>query len=97
MVARYAIIRDGAVENVILWDGASPWSPPAGATMRELGRTEVVDIGWIDQGKSFAPAANKSDAATDPMTEIESLKARIAKLEAVQLKAEADQAESAKG
>jgi hypothetical protein len=29
-MARYALVRDGMVENVISWDGISPWEPPSG-------------------------------------------------------------------
>jgi hypothetical protein len=30
---RWAIIHDGAVENVIVWDGVSPYAPPPGRLM----------------------------------------------------------------
>ena len=30
---RYAIVKNGIVENVILWDGVSDWTPPAGPTL----------------------------------------------------------------
>jgi hypothetical protein len=30
---RMAIIHDGAVENIIVWDGVAPYAPPAGRVM----------------------------------------------------------------
>jgi hypothetical protein len=30
---RYALVRDGATQSVILWDGVSPYTPPAGTTL----------------------------------------------------------------
>lgn len=34
---RYAIIRNGVVESVVVWDGETPWTAPEG--------TEVVAVG----------------------------------------------------
>lgn len=30
---RYALVRDGATQDFILWDGVSPYTPPAGMTL----------------------------------------------------------------
>jgi hypothetical protein len=30
---RFALVRDGATVDVILWDGIAPFTPPAGATL----------------------------------------------------------------
>lgn len=30
---RWAIIHDGAVENIIVWDGVTPYAPPPGRLM----------------------------------------------------------------
>jgi hypothetical protein len=32
-MTRYALVRNGATEGVILWDGTSPYTPPPGATL----------------------------------------------------------------
>ncbi len=32
---RYAVVRDGVVENVVLWDGESDWAPPEGSILVE--------------------------------------------------------------
>lgn len=65
MVTRYAIIRNGVVENVCQWDGVvySPetgvgWIPPEGCETIRLDET-ICDIGWIWDGKEFKnPAEN---------------------------------------
>ena len=42
----WAIINtDGLVENTILWDGISLWSPPVGTTCIEITDTDVSS-GW---------------------------------------------------
>jgi len=49
---RYAIIKDGVVVNVILWDGQAEWQPPEGATL-----VNVDDIifgpGYLYDGETF--------------------------------------------
>jgi len=53
-LADYAVVRDGVVENVIVWDGQSAWSPPDGTTLVPLPFTKEEDgvrrytagIGW---------------------------------------------------
>jgi hypothetical protein len=49
---RYAIIRDGAVVNIALWDGITPWSPGAGLLV--VLAPAGVDIGWLYDGQ-FSP------------------------------------------
>lgn len=57
MAQRYAVIVDGTVTNLILWDGVSIWTPPDGATIVPVsGR--VVDIGYTFDGTTFS-APNK--------------------------------------
>lgn len=50
---RYAVVRDGIVENVILWDGERPWQPPEGTTA--VACATEVSIGWIYDGDAFQP------------------------------------------
>lgn len=55
---RYAIVRDGIVENVIVWDGETPYSPPEGTI---LVANENVGIGWSYDsatGEFIRPADN---------------------------------------
>ena len=55
MTDRYALLsEDGLVENVVLWDGEAPWSPPAGLTPVEA--PGQVGIGWtLQDGEWLAP------------------------------------------
>lgn len=42
---RYAIVKDGIVENTVEWDGETPWSPPEGATAHAYPEGPI-SIGW---------------------------------------------------
>lgn len=42
---RHAIIADGQVLNVILWDGVATWSPPPGTALVALQPDERCEIG----------------------------------------------------
>jgi hypothetical protein len=43
---RYAIVRDGVIENVILWDGASPWVSPPLVEVYPLEDGVAAAVGW---------------------------------------------------
>lgn len=40
---RYAIIEDGVVTNVILWDGQTDWAPPEGAVVVQSDALQIGD------------------------------------------------------
>lgn len=43
---RYAVVENGIVINVVLWDGTTTWQPPEGATLVRsdtLGTGDVVE------------------------------------------------------
>ena len=75
---RYAIIRDGIVENLTEWDGnTETWQPPAGTTA-EVCPTGAISIGWEwNDGAPFNPnpPAEPQIPATQP---IETSKLRFA-------------------
>ena len=48
----YAIVADGVVVNLIIWDGVSPWTPPDGTTLVAIQADE-----WVDMGATFDPIA----------------------------------------
>lgn len=50
-MSRYAIVKDGAVVNICLWDGdTKKWTPPEGAIAVPAERD--VGIGWkYERGK----------------------------------------------
>jgi hypothetical protein len=49
---RHAIVESGIVTNIIEWDGAEHWQPPAGAAIIALHET-ACDIGWTYDGQAF--------------------------------------------
>lgn len=40
----YAIVRNNVVENMIAWDGVTPYTPPEGTI---LVQSDVAAIGWL--------------------------------------------------
>jgi hypothetical protein len=51
---RYAHIKGGVVENIIKWDGETPFDPGDGYTLVECENVRV-NIGWSFDGTSFKP------------------------------------------
>ena len=51
-MARWAVIRNGVVENVIEWDGGDGWEPPEGAKLVE-DAMGVAGPGDLHDGKDF--------------------------------------------
>jgi hypothetical protein len=50
---RYAIVNsNGFVDNIILWDEATQWSPPEGSTMVKVEEI-LCDIGWKYENEAF--------------------------------------------
>lgn len=47
---RYAIVKDGVVENVIAWDGETPYQ--ADGELVSLDGV-VAGVGWTYDGKAF--------------------------------------------
>lgn len=62
MVSRYALVCDGQVINVTLWDGKTDWTPDEGCTVHKLADDSPVGPGWTraGNGRFVAPVA------TDP-------------------------------
>lgn len=55
MVSRYAIVKDGVVVNLCLWDGdENKWTPPEGAVAVKV--PAGVDVGWLYDGEKFKHA-----------------------------------------
>ncbi|ESA29119.1 hypothetical protein L912_1358 [Escherichia coli SCD1] len=52
MTQIYAVVEDGMVINVVVWDGKSTWKPDAGIAILTDG---MVSIGWRYDGKAFNP------------------------------------------
>lgn len=49
MIDRYAVISnvDSVVQTVVVWDGVSPWEPPAGTFLVQLQENEPCGSEWI--------------------------------------------------
>ena len=43
----YAVVADGVVFNVVVWDGVAPWSPGVGAVALQLVAGEWCEIGAV--------------------------------------------------
>jgi len=63
-ISRYAVVENGTVSNVVLWDGETDWAPPIGAASVALADTDAISIGWTYDGKQFAapPESEQSSA-----------------------------------
>ena len=81
-MGRYALVENGIVINVVLWDGVeyseetpNGWSPPSGILAIE---TEDADIGWTYVGGVFIPPPVPE---VPPPTPAEVLASQSAKLQ----------------
>lgn len=59
-MSSYAIIKDGLVINVVVWDGNSGWEPPEGtiAVAYDIDGDNPPGRGWTYDGKKFIPPKN---------------------------------------
>lgn len=46
------MVRNGLVENVIIWDGLGEWKPEEGCVAI---RSDDAQIGWVYDGETFSP------------------------------------------
>lgn len=59
MVERWAMIRNGVVENICLWDGdLKTWQPPEGIDMVKA--PNFLGIGWRYDGAWHEPVVVES-------------------------------------
>lgn len=50
---RYAIVdSNNKVDNIVIWDEASQWSPPEGMKMVKA-EDMLCDLGWTYDGEAF--------------------------------------------
>ena len=43
----YAIVKDGTVVNLVVWDGVSEWNPPDNCIAVQIAEGEQYGIGMI--------------------------------------------------
>lgn len=54
IVGTYAIVANGVVVNVVLWDGGDEWAPPEGSTAVLVPIGTFVSIGYTYNGTTFS-------------------------------------------
>ncbi|WP_155631564.1 hypothetical protein [Burkholderia stagnalis] len=61
-IANYAIVENGVVTNVIVWDGdAESWHPPEGSTAILLPSESPIGVDWTTvDGVNYTPPAQPS-------------------------------------
>lgn len=52
MANSYAVVKDGIVINIVVWDGETEWQPDDGEAVKI---DNVAGIGWLYDGKKFTP------------------------------------------
>jgi hypothetical protein len=50
----YAIVVNGFVVNLVMWDGGSEWEPPTNAAAVEIPSGTFVDIGYSYTDGTFS-------------------------------------------
>jgi hypothetical protein len=60
MLGRYAVITNGVVSNVIVWDGESEY--PDSAELVDLSENPQVGPGWTYSGATFSAPEQVSTA-----------------------------------
>ena len=60
---RYAIIRNGVVEQIILWDGVNDWRPPSGTELIQC--DDTVNLGDLYGGKKFSKPIVSAKVASE--------------------------------
>ena len=61
---RYALIKNGIVQNIAVWDGVTPWDPNSGYLVTCV-EDHVADIGWLYDSETdtfSAPPAQEMES-----------------------------------
>lgn len=53
----YAVVIDGIVEKIIVWNGIDEWTPPEGAQVVQLSENSPVTVRWTYDGEFHQPPA----------------------------------------
>jgi hypothetical protein len=60
-MSKYAIVDNGVVINIVVWDGAATWSPDSGEPV-EIKDSVFVDLGYLYSNEQFtAPEESTND------------------------------------
>lgn len=77
---RIALVKDGVVVNVAVWDGIAPWDPP-GVDKVEVSEKNNVEIGDTYNGKSFVKQEAKPIEMAPDQKKMNDLESRLKALE----------------
>jgi len=50
----YAVVENGVVVNMVVWDGVAQWQPPEGSQAIPVPEGTFVDIGWLYSNGAFS-------------------------------------------
>lgn len=53
-LTNYAIIENGIVTNIVIWDGGSEWTPPTDAIAVPIPPSAFVSIGYAYSEGAFS-------------------------------------------
>lgn len=56
---KWALVYNGKIENVIIWDGKANWHPPKKYKLIEISKEKFIGIGDLYDGKKFSKAKSK--------------------------------------
>ncbi|WP_322008277.1 hypothetical protein [Paraburkholderia tropica] len=60
----YAIVENGIVVNIVVWDGSASWTPPEGTTAVEVSdKTGAAHIGGTFNNGQFSAPPEDSPAS----------------------------------
>jgi hypothetical protein len=54
MNQNYAIVENGVVTNIVVWDGGEDWTPPVDSTAMPVPADTFVSIGYTYNGTTFS-------------------------------------------
>ena len=70
-MANYALVVNGVVENIVIWDGdTNTWSPPDGSQAILIPDGEVVGIGYTYDGSVFSAPAPQNPPDAPPLDDV---------------------------
>ena len=59
MDKRYAIVKNNIVENIVMWNGITPFNPGEGATLVEINNLPKTKIGYTYTNGYFVAPENQ--------------------------------------
>lgn len=76
-MANYAIVENGVVVNIVIWDGVAEWSPNTGQTAVEIKDGDEVGIGYSFIDGEFVAPVLPVPTHEELVTEAERKKSQI--------------------